>query len=529
MPRLRPPAPLVVVLLALAVAACEPESPGSTSGDGDATGPTLLVLVSVDQLRGDLLTRYRDDFTGGLRRLLDEGASFTHTTHDHAETATAPGHATLATGVVPRRHGIAGNSWYEEDDDGWRGVYGLEDPDAPVLADPDLPGRSPVNLRRDGIADWVRAAHPGAEIVSISRKDRSAIAMGGRAPGHVYWLELDEAVDGFTTSTFYRDSLPTWVRDANGRLAAQLWADSVWETTASPEARSRARPDALATEGDGVHTVFPHRAWQEADAADREDLGDWLESTPYTDAAVFRLAEAALTALDLGGGDRVDLLALGLSSTDGVGHPYGPLSQEQLDNLLRLDRELGAFMERLDATLGSGGWALALSADHGVLDMVEWRRENGLPGHRLSDDEEDEMARLAEVHGDDPVALAEALEELEVVADAIPLDVLRDETTPTDSILALFHASHVEGRFTGPFPGTDVVVRLTEGTYGSDRGTGHGSAYHYDRWVPFVVIGPGVEPGPREERTATTDVAPTLAALAGVPVPDDLDGRARMP
>jgi predicted AlkP superfamily pyrophosphatase or phosphodiesterase len=484
--------------------------------------------VAVDQLRGDLLTRYDALFTGGIRRLLDEGLSFTNTTHDHAETATAPGHATLATGVIPRRHGIAGNSWYEKTAEGWRGVYGLGDPDAPLLADPELPGRSPVNLRRDGIADWVRAADPEARVVSISRKDRSAIAMGGRAPAHVYWLSLSNAVRGFTTSTFYMDALPAWVEDANAGLAPVLWSDSVWETTASDDARTLARPDALATEGDGVHTVFPHRAWEETDAADEEELGDWLESTPYTDAAVFRLAEAALEALELGARGRVDFLALGLSSTDGVGHPYGPLSQEQLDNLLRLDRELGTFMERLDATLGPEGWAMALSGDHGVLEMVEWRRENGLAGHRITDAEEDEMERLAEVHGDDPEALAEALEELDVVADAMPLDELRGEEVPADSMIALFHASHVEGRVTGPFPGTDVVVRFTEGTYGSSRGTGHGAPYHYDRWVPFIVVGPGIDPGVRSERAATMDVAPTLARLGGVPVPDDLDGMARI-
>lgn len=522
----------IAAALVVALAACSgaDERPGDAAAEpsSDSAPPRLLVLVSVDQLRGDLLTRYDDLFTGGIRRLLDRGASFANTTHDHAETATAPGHTTLATGVHPRRHGIAGNTWFELRDGGWRGVYAVEDPEARILADPGMPGRSPVNIRRDGIADWVRAANPGARIVAISRKDRAAITMGGRAPNHVYWLGLGNAVDGFTTSTFYRDTLPTWVQEANARIAPELWADSVWETTASDEARTRARPDALATEGDGVHTVFPHRAWEETDAEERDELGDWLESTPYTDAAVFRLAEAALEALSLGSGEGVDYLALGLSSTDGIGHPYGPLSQEQLDNLLRLDRELGAFMERLDAELGPEGWALVLSADHGVLDMVEWRVDNGLPGHRLTDTEEDEMARLAEAHADDPAALAAALEQLEVVADAMALDEFAGGGPPADSFVELFRNSHVEGRFTGPFPGTDVVVRFTEGTYGSSRGTGHGAPYHYDRWVPFIVLGPGVEAGVRDERAATVDVAPTLAALGGIAVPDDLDGEARI-
>lgn len=487
-----------------------------------------MVLVSVDQLRGDLVARYDDLFTGGFRRLLDEGASWVNTTHDHAETATAPGHTTLATGVVPARHGIAGNSWSEEHAGEWRSVYAVEDTLSPLLATPELPGRSPANLRRDGLGDWVRAQDDEARVVSLSRKDRAAITMGGHAGEHVYWLALGAGVPGFTTSTYYRDALPDWVGRVNADLAGSLWADTVWNTTVPEEARSRARPDELSTEADGVHTTFPHRALEEAGSDEPEAIGRWLESTPYQDEAVFALADAALESLELGQRGTLDYLALGLSAADGVGHTFGPRSLEQLDNLLRLDQALGAFFDRLDAVVGPERWVLALSADHGVLDMVEWRQQEGLPGHRLSSAERSQMAELARDFGDDPTALAAQLETLDRVEDAIPLAELRSTDAPADSFVALFRNSHVDGRFTGPFPGTDVVVRYTEGVYERPSGTGHGAPYLYDRWVPFIVLAPGVPAGVRDERASTTDVAPTLADLAGVPIPDDLDGVSRV-
>ncbi len=488
-------------------------------------------MVMVDQLRADLLTRYDAAFTGGFRRLLDQGAVFTNTTHDHAETETAIGHATVATGVFPRRHGVAANQWFEADGDRWNAVYAVADSTVSILADPGLSGRSPANLRASAIGDWVAAADPDARVVSISRKDRGAIPAGGRAATDVYWLALGNGVAGFTTSTFYRDSLPDWVREANALITPVLWGDTVWTSSVAPDLRDLARPDENPHEGDGKHTTFPHRAHAEVDMVNRARWGTWLTNSPATDVAVTTLATHALRALELGTRGSADLLAVSYSSTDGVGHTYGPLSQEQLDNLVRLDRQLGILMDSLDAHVGVGRWSLVLSADHGVLELPEWRVEQGLPGARLTRAEvmAADSALQGVATGDGGVAAAQALLEAGLAVATYPWSQLRSAEPPVDSFEVLYRNGLVEDRVPS-FPGFEVSVRLPEGTqaYPTSRGASHGTPYHYDRWVAFLAYGPDVPAGPRPERAATVDIAPTLARLMGVPVPDGLDGQARI-
>lgn len=522
-----PLAPLAL-LLGLAVSACggPADAPADAPVGGDV--PHLGVLVVVDQLRADLLTRYDDLFSGGFRRLLDQGAVFTNATHDHGQTSTAPGHTTIGTGRFPRHHGVPGNSWYEEVDGTWRSVYAVADTTVEILADPGLPGRSPANIRTDGIGDWVREADPEARVIGISRKDRGAIPLTGHAAQDAYWLALGDGVGGFTTSTYYHDALPAWVRAANEVIGPTLWGDTVWAWGGEEAWRPRARPDADPHEADGVHTTLPHHSFVEVDMMDRSAWGEWLADSPAPDAAVTTLAVHALRELELGRRGSVDLLALSYSSVDGVGHTFGPLSLEQLDNLLHLDRELAILMDSLDARVGVGNWTLALSADHGVADFPEYRVSQGLPGRRVS--EADLVAADAALEGvatgDGGFAAAAVLNGLDVVAQAYPFARLQ-EGNPADSLEALYVNGYVEGRVVD-FPGLEVAVRMPEGFIDDEFGSTHGSPYHYDRWVPFIVLGPGVEAGAYPERAATADIAPTLATLLGIPVPVDVDGVARL-
>jgi len=502
---------------------------GSTPPPPDAAdGPTLVVLMSVDQLGADLFYGYREFFTGGFRRLLEAGFGFANATHDHADTETAPGHHTLSTGVHPTRHGIVTNTWSERDGDGWRSVYSVEDPDHPILGYPYLEGRSPANGLRTGIADWMIAHDPEARMASISRKDRAAIGLAAKAKGDVYWM-ADRGGE-FITSDYYHSEMPEWVERFNVDALPTVYSQTVWESTVPDSIASASRPDTSRFELDGEHTYFPHRAEDLVDASDAGDLNHWrYEYTPFPDEAVLAFAREAITRLQLGLRGHVDFLGISLSQTDLVGHNYGPQSREQLDNLLRLDRHLADFFDYLDQTVGSGRWVLAFSADHGVLDIPEQLAAEGVDAVRLDrEDRADFLDAIASAEPEGPGAqerVKDVLLGLPYVAAAYTYQEI-ESGEPADSFAVLFAHSHSETRAPELSARWGVRTRFVPNLlpWGSNRTT-HGSPYLYDRHVPLIFMGLGVPAGTSSERVATVDVAPTLARLAGIPAPDDLDGR----
>jgi len=527
-------APALVVGLFLTTACSPSEGPGRGL-EGEA--PTLVVMVSVDQLRGDIWERYDTLFTGGIRRLHDQGFRFSNATHGHARTTTAAGHATLGTGTHPRTHGIVSNDWWVETPDSMEEVYSMRDLDSPLLGYPEEEGRSPVNMFRAGLGDWLLAAEPRARVVSISRKDRAAIALGGKSRGQVYWI-VPEAGQ-FTTSTYFRSDLPGWVSEYNADVMPGLFADTIWETRVPVEARSLTRNDTTEYERFHPLSAFPHHGLAEVGPQDSPEelvsaLNEWVSRTPVEDIAIAGLVIRAIDELSLGQNGHLDYLAVSFSATDHVGHDYGPNSREQLDNQLNLDEQLGRLMDHLDAAVGEGRWVMALSADHGVVDEPDLEGPGGGPlGYRVIDSDRDRWRRIAEAAASGELAgearsrsVAAALEDDPMVAEVYAYADL-EGGEPVDSLARMSWLSHVSGRHLKELGQFGVVVRLPEFYLDRDylTGSGHGTTYHYDRWVPLILLGSGVTPGVSVEPVATVDVAPTLATWAGIPTPDDLDGR----
>jgi arylsulfatase A-like enzyme len=510
----------------------EDPSPRNSQGPID-----LVAYVVVDQLRADLLDRYDPVFTGGFARLRAEGHRWVNATYDHAQTSTSPGHATATNGVHPHRHGLVGNSWMERTENGWESVYALRDLGSPVVGFPELEGRGPANLDRKGFADWLTEANAGSRVVSLSGKDRAAIAMAGHVPGHVYWL--DGEVAHFLTSEYYRSEYPEWVDRFHRDEFPRIWSDTVWHSQVPDWAAGLSRPDTFPYEGDGINTYFPHWAKNEVeDLSSEAELGAWRERGPYPDKATLALARIAVQELELGMRNAPDYLALALSQVDRVGHDYGPRSREQLDNLIRLDRGLGEFMDFLDREVGEGRWMMALTGDHGVIDLPEARAEAGLDGRRITPAESEELLQSAEAAagaaGDDPLARARAAAQAALTQDWIEdafawEDLLSGQ--PADSLQALFLHSYHPDRALGPLGHLGVAIRTVEGAYSGryPAGTGHGSPYYFDRHVPFILMAPGVPSGMSEERVSIVDLAPTVAHLMGIPTPNDLDGRVVLP
>jgi hypothetical protein len=496
-----------------------------------APKPRLVVFLVVDQLRGDLPSRYASLFSGGLKRLMGEGLSFSNALHAHATTETAPGHATLSTGVFPARAAIPSNVWREGSGQDLRPVYNVVDSDFPLVGVPELPGASPEVLAREGLADWIRAGNPDARVVSISAKDRAAVLLAGKTRGDVYWF--NSQAGRFVTSTFYKTENPGWLDEFNLEVLPGFRADSIWSSTIPEGTQDLSSPDTASFEGDGIHTFFPHRYAEERIDPGMDDFFLWFEGTPMLDDATLRLAKVALVETGAGSeAGRTDFLAVSLSQTDRVGHSFGPLSREQMDNLLRLDRILGDFLAFLDEEVGVGNYVLGFTSDHGVMTMPE-RIDQG--GTRLNREDrsllQEALNRAAQEANLDPnttmaAAMVGSLRDIPFVGPAYTHETLASGET-LDSLGVLYRHTFVPGRAGGLLSTYGVEMWWAENTldWSLITGTTHGGPYLHDRWVPLILMGAGIGAGEMDVAVGPLDLAPTLAWLAGIPFPEDLDGK----
>lgn len=501
-------------------------SVGAQTAPAPPPRPSLVVVITVDQLRADYADRFRTQLTGGLRRLYDGGAVFT-AAHDHAITETAPGHASVLSGRFPRSTGIILNS------------AGVPDAQAPLIGGGG-PGASPFRFRGSTLTDWLRSADPRTRALSVSRKDRGAILPLGRAKQQAYWY----AADGrFTTSTYYADTLPDWVKRFNARRLPQGRAGEAW-TLLLPDS-AYPEPDSVRQESGGKDFVFPHRLSADPDTAART-----FTEFPWMDELTVELALDGARTLRLGAGPQTDVLAISLSTTDAVGHRYGPDSRELHDQILRLDRLLGRLLDSLQADVDAGRTIVALTADHGVTPFPEVRsRDPNRNAKRV-----DLAAPYRQVR--------DALVARGLSADALVLDdemvhvdraAFRRAGVPSDSVLDAFGAllrrtpgvmraerwevlarrdttrDAIARRWLHMLPpemAPAMIVTLTPYSV-SARATyaQHGAVHDHDALVPLVLYGSPFRAGRYRERVRTVDLAPTLAAVLGVAPTERLDGR----
>ncbi len=502
--------------------------PVAARGQARAERPTLVVLITVDQMRGDYLDRFRDGFTGGLARLLRDGAMFADARQDHGLPGTAAGHATVGTGRWPRSHGIL------------RNVESVPDTASPLL-EAVGDGASPRGLVGTTLFDWIRARWPEARAFSVSLKDRSAILPVGHARQHVYWYSGRI----FTTSRWYADSLPDWVRRFNRGLAPAQQPGRAW-TLLRPRA-SYPEPDSMPYENYG-DAAFPHRLPADSTAAAAS-----LRLVPWGDSVTLAFALEGVNRLRLGRGPGVDFLSISLSVTDYLGHRYGPNSLEIHDQMLWVDRYLGQFLDALARRVPRARTLVVLTADHGVTSYPEWTREHGDPGAGYINRDVDTVlieaiARLNYEYGSarwiryreyglvvfdrdtlrgvgvDPDSLAEVLAaRLRPVEGLVRVDTRRSlwaaDSTAADGVRRWQHHLNPDT------PG-DIMITPAENRVISRPGEArHGFATLADTWVGLVVAGPGVRHGRYPDRVNTVDIAPTVAHLLGVPPLEPVNGR----
>ena len=494
-----------------------------------ASRPDLIVFITVDQMRPDYLTRFLPQLTGGLGRLYRGGAVFTNAFQDHAITETAPGHSETMSGRFPVHNGIAMNS------------AGVNDTTVTLVNAPGA-GASPERFRGTTLTDWIRAADPGSRSLSVSRKDRGAILPIGRSRSPVFWYATNGT---FTTSTYYATSLPAWLDAYNATHRPASFTGMTWNLLLP--AADYPEPDSVPIENGGKDFVFPHVI-----SSDTARALAALASYPWMDQLTLEVALAGVRAMKLGAGPHTDLLAISLSATDYIGHTYGPDSREQHDQILRLDRALGAFMDSLYAIHGNQNIVFALTADHAVAPYPSQHVVDPNAGATYVD----VGPRVAEVRASlqalgvqknafafsDGVVMIDraALAAAHVDADSLVL-AFRDTILKVpgvrraDRIRDLVHADTVHDdvarRWLHMFDSDSVyalVVTLTPYSYWGRAGGSaeHGSPYDYDAHVPMIFYGAPFKPGKYAERARVVDMAPTLARVVGVTPLEKIDGRA---
>jgi len=521
----------------------------------------LVLQLTVDGLRADLLTRSDDRFgEGGFRYLLDNGAVFANAHYQHANTETIVGHATLATGAHPSVHGMTGNVWY--DAESGELAYNIEDPDSPILAvregqqkgdqqvDPSqklsrTQGRSPEALLAETLADKLLAYSAGkSRVFAISGKDRSAVALAGKG-GKAFWMSTDTG--DFVTSAWYYDAYPEWVAQWNAARKASTFAGTEWELLNDKDSYLLAGQDDRPYETDlrGFGRTFPHRYGE----AGNKLLYTQVVASPNGDALLADFAKSLVVSENLGKGPATDYLSVSFSGVDAVNHFFGPASLENEDMVLQLDRTLAALLTFIDEKVGLDHTLIVLSADHGMAELPEYMAERGMDAGRLTPDvilaaverisEErfgtDSLVRFyyrpylyldqerIEEAGLNPDEVREALAAALTLEPGIHIAATRQmlESWPdrklVDQIRNNYH----------PVRSGDIYIVQEPYWFNFDKGPVagmHGSPWNYDTHVPVIFSGPGIRSGITYRRVQPADVAPTLAALLGMSPPASAQG-----
>jgi predicted AlkP superfamily pyrophosphatase or phosphodiesterase len=532
--------------------------------------PKLVLQITVDQLRGDIIDRFNAGLGAkGFNLLTENGVHYANAHHRHANTETIVGHATLATGADPAVHGMVANLWFDRESG--TQFYNVQDADFPLVdpagsgasgvdenaeIDPTqraatTDGRSPRAILTSTIADEI-ALHfgPSSKVFGISVKDRGAISMAGHA-GQAYWFSKSDA--RFVTSQFYRDAYPDWVEAWNNGGHVQGYSNQDWVLRDAIETYQFADRDDQHWETNfpGFGRVFPH-----AFGSDQGKLFTTrLTLSPAGDALTVDFAKALIDSEDIGRDSVTDYLSVSLSSTDYVGHLFGPSSLEAEDNMRRLDDTLADLLSYVDQAVGLANTLVVLSSDHGAPEHPAFLKTLGIEANTFGfsrTETDPAMLRLEAEFGEsigfihsfsnpylyldyaaitaaghDPNQftdrLASELEHMNGIARALPSYRLRNASIArnqiNDAVLANFHTDR----------SGDIYVVFDPHWFIADFdgltvASAHGSPWTYDTHVPIIVSGPGIEPARVTRRVETVDVAPTIATFLGTKPPSGSSG-----
>jgi predicted AlkP superfamily pyrophosphatase or phosphodiesterase len=509
--------------------------------------PKLLVGIVVDQMRHDYIYRYWSKYSkGGFKKLVGEGYFFRNAHYNYVPTYTGPGHASIYTGTSPATHGIIANDWFVKETG--QMMYCTDDKTVKPVGTENKAGlMSPKNLLVTTLGDELKlSTGQQSKVFAISLKDRSSILPAGHSANGAFWF--DGTIGKFISSSHYMSQLPAWLNDFNNRGLAKQYLTNGWQTLYSLDTYSESIADKNNYEkapNKKDTAIFPYKYDLQLAKNDYEIL----KSTPFGNTITKELAIACLKAEGLGKGKQTDMLCISFSSTDYVGHYYGPRSVEVEDVYLRLDKDLEELINTLDETVGKDNYTIFLTADHGACDVPSHLKDLKIPGGYINEEELGKTLKTycQSMYGDSLISkmvnqqlflneskmvalkldkmkvehtLADYLLGIKGVAEAYPSDVLRYENFTDNSFKYLIQKGYNHVR-----SGNVAFAYNPAWMEYMPKGTTHGASYSYDTHVPVIFYGAGIPKGSSLKKVNVVDIAPTVSMMLHMSFPNGTTGK----
>ena len=537
---------IYIILLFLPLLAIAQNKPAAKSTA--LAKPKLVVGVVVDQMRYDYIFRYWDKFSAaGFKRLVNSGFFCKNTNYNYVPTYTGPGHAAIYTGTYPAVNGIIANDWYDKQTG--QMLYCTEDKSVkPIGTAADVALMSPKNLLVTTIGDELRLnSIQQSKVIGISLKDRASILPAGHSANAAYWF--DGSTGNFISSSHYVTALPKWLNDFNAKKLPTEYLNKGWNTLLPIAQYTESTIDNKAYESTPNKKESPVFPYEYSKYIEKGKF-DIIRSTPHGNSITKDLAIATLKEEQLGKGKFTDMLCVSFSSTDYVGHSYGPRSIEIEDVYLRLDLDLQEFFKALDAQVGAGQYVLFLTADHGAAEVPAYLKEQKIPAGLVDETEIEKQLKsyLFKEYGDSLVLnssnqqiflnrklinekkwdvtsiqkkSAAFILEMDGIAETYAAEELKVNSYTNNSFKELLQNGYNFKR------SGDVLFRFNVAYFDAvmQKGTTHGAEFSYDTHVPLLFMGWGIKPGSTVESINITDIAPTICSLLNIPFPNGCTGK----
>jgi predicted AlkP superfamily pyrophosphatase or phosphodiesterase len=505
--------------------------------------PKLIVGIVIDQMRYDYLIKFNKYFgQDGFNRLINYGSDFTYAHFNYVPTSTAPGHSSIYTGTTPFYHGIIANDWFDRIKNHMLSSVS-DDSFQSVGVQTDEGERSPNKLLASTITDQLKIATNGkAKVISISIKDRASILPGGHSADEAFWYS--NKTGNFITSTYYLNKLPNWVKDFNQKKLPDSFASQRWNLSLPDSDYQVSLPDEAMYESDVFNegrTSFPHSLKN----VDRESKYSALIKTPFGNQLILEFAKAAIVNENLGKNYVPDFLAVSFSSTDYIGHEYGPNSVEIEDTYIKLDKQIADLISALDKQIGKGNYLLFLTADHGVMESPGYLKKlkingknfdtklftNSLKSFALKNYNDE---KIIQNYSNQQIFLDYEkikLKKLNLVSiEKVFAEYLRNSIPQialvlTRSELQKESASRISNNliingFNLKRSG-DIVFEFEPNIIPDhEKGSTHGSKYNYDTHIPLIFYGWHIPRQKVNTPVYIVDIAPTIANLIGITEPN---------